>query len=844
MSPKAVLTPELHKEQVLAYTAVRPVYDRYAKTLNRVLSQACSVSFPEAFVQSRAKAVASFAEKAARKFGRYPDAVHQLTDLCGARVIVQTTEQVAAVRLFIEANFDIIEKEDKGLLLGEQEFGYRDMHYIVRLRGDRDAVLGLSAEEHAALAGLKAEIQVRTWVQHAWADTLHDRIYKNKMKISSAVKRTGNLLAALMEEGDRNFSQLADELDGLIANYTAIATKHEIDEEVAVQELIFRNADGSKKRGLAMKLAKLLAVSGDYAGVVPLLAPYVDVGDASQAELLLDLGSALCRVRRHAPDSDEYQRGVALMTRARALCADTDVRFVPHLRKGASVGAKVFARLGEALARIPDRVAEAREHYQRAHEMEPLNPYYLSEMVGLEMSCGNRSGLPAAMRTAIKEAIKTCRAHAVAGIELPYAFFTAGRLSLFIGNAYDALGFYARAIGHCLSGVHVVPADILADERMWLGHVHYGIKVPPEYQYAIDLLGLGLTCQGGGAKVAANPTLKPPVLIVAGGAASLEPSGVERARVLLAAGLSRFVGTVVSGGTTSGVPGCVGDIAHELGSRGQKRFHLVGYVSKRLAHGVLPHPGYDATVQIGDDFLPDQLLRNWRDVLEAGIRPDEVILLGFGGGPLAAVEYRMALGFGAVVGLVGATAGTAAELLDDPMWRGVPNLLSLPADSTTIRAFLTPAKDVIEPSVLEEMAKVFHSRYVTGVSGRLPENMRPWPKLPDTYRTANVEQARYVVEILEACGFGTRKAAGEPPVYDGFTDAEVERMAEMEHGRWNVERSRDGWRPGLERDDVRKIHNCLVSWADLGEEIRNYDREAVRLFPAVLAQAGLEVFRP
>jgi hypothetical protein len=36
-----------------------------------------------------------------------------------------------------------------------------------------------------------------------------------------------------MEEGDRNFSQLADELDGLIANYAAIASKKEIQEEMA-----------------------------------------------------------------------------------------------------------------------------------------------------------------------------------------------------------------------------------------------------------------------------------------------------------------------------------------------------------------------------------------------------------------------------------------------------------------------------------------------------------------------------------------------------------------------------------------------------------------------------------
>jgi len=36
-------------------------------------------------------------------------------------------------------------------------------------------------------------------------------------------------------------------------------------------------------------------------------------------------------------------------------------------------------------------------------------------------------------------------------------------------------------------------------------------------------------------------------------------------------------------------------------------------------------------------------------------------------------------------------------------------------------------------------------------------------------------------------------------------------MAELEHGRWNIERLRDGWRPGP-RADEKKIHDCLVAW--------------------------------
>ena len=71
-------------------------------------------------------------------------------------------------------------------------------------------------------------------------------------------------------------------------------------------------------------------------------------------------------------------------------------------------------------------------------------------------------------------------------------------------------------------------------------------------------------------------------------------------------------------------------------------------------------------------------------------------------------------------------------------------------------------------------------------------------------------------------------------------------MAELEHGRWNIERLRDKWRYGPVKDEERKLHPCLVSWLKLkdGDDgVKKYDRNSVCAFPAILAKAGLEVFR-
>jgi ppGpp synthetase/RelA/SpoT-type nucleotidyltranferase len=844
MPDKAVLTPEVHKQQIDAFGKIRPQYEIYAKALQRVLERACQASFPDALVQSRAKTVSSFAEKVVRKFDKYPDAVNQLKDFCGARVIVQTAEQVRGVRNFIEANFEILESEDKGLLLSIDKFGYRDMHYIVKLRPNRALALGFLVDELADIGSRCAEIQVRTWLEHAWADTLHDRIYKNELKLSQDNLRTGALLAALMEQGDRSFNLLADNLDGLITNYTALASKDDVAKEISIQQLILDNeVEPEKKSALALKLAHLVGASGDRRHVVDLLTPYVDVDDGNRCELLLELGHNLCCVERERPASPGYLRGIGYLKDAVRICEDPEVAFVPHLRKRQSLHARAVVRLARALTAVPGEEHEARTFFRLAHELEPADPYYLSAMLGFELHFENRGGLPASMATTIREAVRVCREHSVAGIELPHAYFSAGRLSLLLDQGYDALGYYALGMRYCLGGVYHVPEDALAEEERWIRGIYPGVKVSPESQRVIDLLKLGDRVAGNAQIAKGASDWRQPVLILTGGAVSLPPELIRKTRDLLEQSCGDFRGTIVSGGTTAGVPGCIGDLARKLADKGKKHFRLVGYLPTRLPHSQSAHAAYDDKVEFGDDFLPDQILRNWSDLLAAGIKPADVLVLGFGGGRLSAVEYRIALGLGAQVGIVTGTGGTAEILLADPLWSGLTNLYRLPFDPATVRAFAIRGDHDLAPAMQEEMAKFFHATYVAGSSKRLPPNMRPWDKLEPTYQRANLEQAHYSVEILEAAGFEVVKSRGPEPVSPNFTDKEVEWMAELEHGRWNVERLRNGWRYGKVRDDSRRIHDCLVSWDELSPDTKPYDRDSVRAFPLALAKAGLEIRR-
>ena len=845
-----------HQQQVLAYQAELPHYQTYADALKRVLRKACELSIPEAVVQTRAKSVPSFAEKCVRKLAKYPDPVRQLTDLCGGRVIAQTLEQVEAVKLFVEHNFKIEERDDKGLLLSEDKFGYRDMHYLVRLRSERAGLIGFMPEEIAVIGERIAELQVRSVVQHAWADILHDRMYKTPLRLSTEAKRTGALLAAIMEDGDRSFNRLAIEIDSMVANYAAYASRENVEKEIAVQELILANEqDPAARTRLALQLARLLGPCGHYARVVEILTPLAAIQDAARPMILLELGHALCRVHRATSQSADYRRGQQQLEEVITLCTSTDLTAVPNLRKQNSLHTRALSRLAWSWEAVPHCEGKALQYYREALAKQPVNPYLLANQLGFELYCHPSATLIESMKTGINQAIATCREHAIVGTELPYALFMAGRLNFLLGEATAGLGWYARGLRHLFDGQSCICESAMDDEVDWSKRIYRGlVKLPEEHDWIERLINLGRAfCPCCAAKAQAdtgeNLKSRERILIIAGGAASMDADTLNKIRPCLEKALEYFRGTVVSGGTTVGIPGCVGEIAAKLKQAGRKKFELVGYIPRQLPENAPKDLRYDRFVVVSEDssFSPGQILRTWEDLQRTETTPDHVTVLGFGGGLVASSEFHIALALGASVAVVVGSGGGADAIIADPVWNGVPTLLAIPLDEASVQALVTSPALTHEPDQLTEMAKAFHAHYISDNPGRLPENMRPWDKLAVTYQKANLEQARYAVEILCAAGFDVRPAAGIPGAITSFAGemfkTDVERMAELEHGRWNIERLREGWRFGTSRDNTKKIHNCLVAWEELPNDIREYDRNSIRAIPDILARAGLEVFR-
>jgi len=859
------ISPKEHKKQICLYVKEHRHYVTYANVLRRILEDACEAFMPEAIVQARAKTVASFAEKCARRFETYPDGVRLMTDLCGARVIVHTLEQVRAIRQFIKAHFDVTEEEDVQKRLGEREAGYLSVHFTIQMKKGSSPCV--TARELRDIGDRRAEIQVRTLLQHAWADILHDRLYKRNIPSPRDLKRTGNMLAAVMEEGDRAFGDVARRIDAFLGSYSAYMNREQILDEIVTQETILAGEEERAKGGppdeaakakvqnarLALGLARLYAALGKYKKVVALLPAHTAEAQHWRPYLQFETASALCHLYRKEPGSSGYEEANRLLGEICTSCERNECKQVRDLRKNDLLHAQALSLKARLLESLPRQAIEARKLYRHALSLDGGNPYLLAESLRCEVLLTRKYGRAPATCVRIDEAVKTCAEHGRARMELPRAWFTQARLLLLEekeDDRYGSLVACLKGIQHYLDPDAFSPPETLAEELDFLDEINTGRPWPQEHTWirsALELAGgLREPSERPAAALPAVPISRDgPILIVAGGASAIDPPCLALSRSLIRIALDDFAGTVIAGGTVAGIPGCVGEVAAKLRARGRKRFRLVGYHPGTLPSDGALSPHYDHLEPVGkSQFSPAELLQNWADLLATGIQPSQVRLLGFNGGPLSAVEFRLALALGAKVGVVAGTGRAADELIKDETWADSAGLLVLPPDPATVYAFThgNPVS-LFTQSRRERLGRRVHENYVEGNTGTSDPSMLPWRKLDPGLCESNCQQIDYATQILACVGFAVKPAGRGKTGKPSFTKSEVEIMAQMEHGRWNAERLVAGWKYGRPKDVARKINPNLVPWAEVPKDVREFDYLAVRGWPEIFESARLRIVR-
>ena len=187
-------------------------------------------------VTGRTKSIPSFAEKAARTSGGaplYSDPLTQITDVLGVRVITYVRDDVDAVADVLAEQVIVHDDRDWGLqTANEGRFGYASRHLMISLDPAREGDPALDR-----LRGHRAQVQVRTVLQHAWAEFEHDIRYKGTVPAEHVgdFDRRFTLAAGLLELADREFSEIRERLRG--ATPAAAETEADDDPRLDLREL-------------------------------------------------------------------------------------------------------------------------------------------------------------------------------------------------------------------------------------------------------------------------------------------------------------------------------------------------------------------------------------------------------------------------------------------------------------------------------------------------------------------------------------------------------------------------------------------------------------------------------
>jgi predicted RNase H-like nuclease/ppGpp synthetase/RelA/SpoT-type nucleotidyltranferase len=201
-------TPGVVGDAVARYAEQRPTLiattEHYLALIKRLLDDA-GINYLS--VTARTKSVASFAAKADRSIhGQrlYTDPSTEITDQVGVRVITYLREDVTAVGTVLSEELDVLADLDMGQVTArEGRWGYASRHLLVAVEGETQP----------------ASVQVRTVLQHAWAEFEHDIRYKGTVPERDApeLDRRFTLAAGLLELADREFTEIRERLRASMA---------------------------------------------------------------------------------------------------------------------------------------------------------------------------------------------------------------------------------------------------------------------------------------------------------------------------------------------------------------------------------------------------------------------------------------------------------------------------------------------------------------------------------------------------------------------------------------------------------------------------------------------------
>jgi putative GTP pyrophosphokinase len=295
-------------------------------------------------------------------------------DIIGTRVVCPFLDDVEVVELYLRDAFAVREVERKGAGRAFSEFGYSSTHLLLEIPADiRDLFPDLNLKI--------AEVQVRTFLQDAWAEVEHELIYKNSNNITPMDEPLRRKLAAL----NANLS-LSDDIFQEIRDY-----QRRLHCELNKRRYSFTAQLDEIKPGLtaAAPPAGGALVGGRAAGANGTGRIGFEAGDGDVPELMSNNKDQLLLNALNAHNEKNFPLAIRVYTKILEQGCPTDIKALVLIHRGKAY----FSQ---------SNYGDARSDFKAAAECEPSNNRAFYHLGVVDRVLGDNNSALSALQSCIE----------------------------------------------------------------------------------------------------------------------------------------------------------------------------------------------------------------------------------------------------------------------------------------------------------------------------------------------------------------------------------------------------------------------------------------------------------
>ncbi len=674
---------EFINTQIKKYQAEYRNYETFRKIIKRILKILLREVTRDFVILGKVKSVSELAETLSTA-GDRAIPIENYTDLCQIFVVLTNTNDVLALNELLHSCFKIIpdSTEIDWKIATKSPGTHPSIRIVVQLPQELDLknILRIKNPEQMKIAippdlpPLKGEIYLRTNLQHVGELLSFDKITGKGIQIPPSETQEQEQILKLLELADKLINNFAGKLQEYESNYTFFPSDKIADEIVKLKEIL---AFDPTNVGVAQRIARLALIIGDWASVQTVLEQVLHTPEWEKtpkmqtASILRDLGIAICKLNGNNPFGNEFKVGQGNI--------QTAIQINPR-------DSDAYAALGGTY-RKQGKDQDAQESYKKAVEVNPGDPYPLGNYLIYEIrNKGNLSPVES-NRLKIEQAIEKRIGQAEVSADIPWAYFDLGLFNLLLGDVNRSLLNYLMAMKSSADAWMIKTA---LDSFNQLEIVHDQIKGAYLVKRLL-LLGIvfhpkvGLTEKNDQSNLLTSLKKcmefkhtfeKNPIFLIVGNSSNLSDTYQKKYQDIFTKQFHTFITkfetkfkdfriNIVSDGSKTGIGGIVGNI--QVAHPGNVK--TIAYLPQLVPSTIPLDNRYSEVIKTqGTNFSILEILQFWYDVFSSGLKPQDIKVIGIGGGSITGLALRIALVFGAQVALFENSGGASNELMKNTQW--------------------------------------------------------------------------------------------------------------------------------------------------------------------------------